>query len=161
MKVSTVVKRSRVVQLVCLILIACTGCASYVGLGPQAVPIKSIPEGAKLEIIDMRTGNKVFAATTPSIVMLKRGAGYFKKARYKVTMEKEGFASREIILEGSANNWYLYGNLSFLVFGLAGWLIVDPATGAMWTLKPDDVSAELVRNSSFFDGREGVSAVNR
>lgn len=30
--------------------------------------------------------------------------------------------------------WYAVGNL--FIGGLVGWLIVDPATGAMWTLDP-------------------------
>jgi len=34
--------------------------------------------------------------------------------------------------------WYLAGNIVF--GGIAGWLIVDPLTGAMWRLSPKEVN---------------------
>lgn len=130
-------------QLSILTLIGCTGCASIVGKTRQEVAIKSVPSGAKLEIIDVRSGAEVFSGTTPSIVMLDRSAGYFKKARYKVTIEKKGYPGKEILLEGSPNKWYLFGNIIFGAGAPIGYFLVDPATGAMWTLEPGDVNAEL------------------
>jgi hypothetical protein len=49
--------------------------------------------------------------------------------RRKLTLEKEGYDKEEVNIEGDANAWYIAGNLVF--GGLIGWLIVDPATGAM------------------------------
>ena len=36
---------------------------------------------------------------------------------------------------------YLVGN--FFIGGLIGWLVVDPLTGAMWTLSPDTIYTDL------------------
>ena len=41
-------------------------------------------------------------------------------------------------IKPTPNGWYLAGN--FIFGGLLGWLIVDPATGAMWNLKPHHTS---------------------
>lgn len=41
------------------------------------------------------------------------------------------------------DGWY-FGNILF--GGLIGFLIVDPATGAMYTLKPDTLNVHLVSN---------------
>lgn len=130
-------------QLSILTLIGCAGCASIVGKTRQEVAIKSVPSEAKLEIINMRSGAEVFSGTTPAIVMLERSAGYFKKARYKVSIEKQGYTGMEILLEGSPNKWYLFGNILFGAGSPIGYFFVDPATGAMWTLEPGDVNAEL------------------
>lgn len=48
--------------------------------------------------------------------------------------------------------WYIAGNL--LVGGILGWLIVDPLSGAMWTLSPAQVDARL-ETSMHYD-RTGV-----
>ena len=68
-------------------------------------------------------------------VTLKKGRGYFKPENYTVRFTKEGFQPRELKCEGEVNGWY-FGNIIF--GGLIGLLAVDPATGAMYTLKPDD-----------------------
>lgn len=143
--------QNHILALFFLILISCTGCASLIVNGPQAIPIKSNPEGSNTVIIDMRSGNKVSEGTTPFIARLERGAGYFKKAKYKVIFEKIGYSRKEMLLEGSASNWYIYGNLCWLSGAPIGWLIVDPITGAMWTLEPDDINMDLDRKSSFYE----------
>lgn len=43
--------------------------------------------------------------------------------------------------ESDATAWYIGGNLLF--GGLIGWLIVDPASGAMWHFDPEQVSVLL------------------
>jgi len=37
--------------------------------------------------------------------------------------------------------WYVAGN--FVFGGLIGWLIVDPLTGGMWTISPENVDASM------------------
>ncbi|MEW6291598.1 MAG: hypothetical protein AB1545_17315, partial [Thermodesulfobacteriota bacterium] len=51
-----------------------------------------------------------------------------------------------ITVESKANGWYILGNLLF--GGLIGYLIVDPATGAMWNLTPDKIDTTLEENKT-------------
>ena len=66
------------------------------------------------------------------------GNGFFKPAGYEVAFSKEGFQTKKIQVTASVNGWYI-GNIIF--GGLLGLLIIDPATGAMYTLSPKDVNA--------------------
>lgn len=71
---------------------------------------------------------------------------------YKVLVSKEGYKDIEFTIDSRANGIYLAGNLVF--GGLIGWLVVDPLTGAMWTLdisknpnienKSNNVSIKLI-----------------
>lgn len=130
------------------------GCASIIKGGDQQVQLKSEPSDARVVIVDAREGKEIHQGATPLTVTLKRGAGYFKKARYRVSIEKPGYQKEEIAIEGSPGGWYIGGNLLF--GGLIGYLIVDPATGAMWTLDPEDVMITLKRPSSFRPDPDGL-----
>jgi hypothetical protein len=85
-------------------------------------------------------GETVFSGTTPTTVTLRTKAGYFKGKNYTVTFQKEGYAKHEAEIRRGVSGWYIWGNLVF--GGVIGWLIVDPATGAMWTLQKE-VSVNL------------------
>jgi len=138
----TMIHRYRFIQFVCLSLFVCvSGCATIIKGELQPVNFKSSPQGANITIKDLRTGDDVSTGTTPHISTLKKGNGYFKKGLYKATIEKKGYESQEVLIEGTANGWYIGGNLLF--GGLIGWLIVDPLTGAMWNLEPDIVDIRL------------------
>ena len=78
---------------------------------------------------------------TPQVVLLPKSAGYFKYAKYNATFEKEGYDKKEVNLESDISAWYIAGN--FVFGGLIGWLIVDPASGAMWNFDPGQVSVLL------------------
>jgi hypothetical protein len=58
-----------------------------------------------------------------------------------VRVSKDGYESVDIAVAGTVNGWYI-GNILF--GGLIGMLIVDPLTGAMYTLEPNEVTSELV-----------------
>jgi hypothetical protein len=148
------------VMSVALVLVAvmATGCASIVKGSEQKVSFKSEPSEAKVVITDVREGKEIQVGSTPFTASLKRGAGYFKKAKYLVTFEKPGYQRETIRLEGTPGGWYLGGNL--LVGGM-GYLIVDPATGAMWTLEPDDVSVTLKRQAASGPRDEGLTVALR
>ncbi len=47
-------------------------------------------------------------------------------------MKKEGYVKQVVSIESRVDGWYIVGNLFF--GGLLGYLIIDPATGTMWTL---------------------------
>jgi hypothetical protein len=71
-------------------------------------------------------------------VTLRKGAGYFKPASYTLRFTKDGFEPSEMHLKGTVSGWY-FGNIVF--GGLIGMVAVDPATGAMYKLRPDTVEA--------------------
>jgi hypothetical protein len=132
------------------------GCASIIKGGNQTLSFKSTPPEAKLKVYD-RKGEMIISGSTPYVATLKRGSGYFKSAKYRVVVEKEGYQPKEFQIDGSINGWYLGGNLIF--GGLIGYLIVDPATGAMWTLTPDEINAVLPSGVSFLEQNEGLMII--
>lgn len=127
---------------VSLALAGLPACATIINGSDQPLTLKSIPGDAKLTIYDVRNGNTPIASgTTPQIVTLKRGSGYFRGAKYRVVMQKDQYTTEELTITGNINGWYLGGNLIF--GGLIGYLILDPLTGGMWTLSSDDVTMNL------------------
>jgi hypothetical protein len=115
---------------VLFVVLTCASCASIVSKSYYNVTLNSSPETATVQVFD-RKGREVFNGTTPTEVELKSGAGYFKKAQYIVKYTKEGYLPKEITISADINGWY-FGNIVF--GGLIGFLIVDPATGAMYRL---------------------------
>lgn len=135
-----------------------TGCATIMtGGGAQSINVESNPSEAEVTIIDLYNNETVTTGNTPVAVTLKKSQGYFKKGRYKMIIEKDGYSPEEILIEGTANGWYVAGNI--LVGGLIGWLIVDPASGAMYTLSPKGVSTDLKDNSILKQDVDGLTVV--
>jgi hypothetical protein len=132
-------------SLVFLMIAVLAGCASIVSKSEYPVSITSTPQAADITIVN-RAGEGVYNGKTPTTVTLKAGAGFFKGENYTVTFEKEGYASHTAQIERGVDGWYIAGNI--LVGGLIGWLIVDPATGAMWTLKNLHVDLSSETSSS-------------
>ncbi len=130
---------SKVVALIALVAFTAS-CASIINGSTQQVSIQSRPEAAKVTVLD-RNGQAIGGGMTPATMTLKRGSGFFSGARYTVRFEKAGYSSREVQISGRVSGWYIGGNLLF--GGPIGWLILDPATGGMWTLSPEEVRAEL------------------
>jgi hypothetical protein len=134
-------KRILITGLASVALIICTGCASIIQGSHKTVQISSNPSGAKFTIYN-KAGKAIDSRATPASVSLDRSSGYFSKENYKVVFEMPGYYTGETYLKGSINGWY-FGNLVF--GGLIGLLIVDPATGAMWTLDPKELTYNLVQ----------------
>jgi len=133
------------VLMIGFILFSFFGCASIIkGGGAQAINFKSEPSDAKLTVTDARSGAVVAQTRTPNSVLLEKSSGFFKYGKYTVALEKEGYDKKEVNIEGDASAWYIAGN--FVFGGLIGWLIVDPATGAMWSINPE--AANVMLNSS-------------
>jgi len=131
------------VVLICTVGMAC-GCASIVGKSLYPVTINSDPDGANITIVD-ETGKATYTGKTPTTVTLEAKAGYFKGKDYTVTFSKEGYTKYSAQIKRGVSGWYIGGNILF--GGLIGWLIIDPMTGAMWTLDKD-VKAVLSRETS-------------
>lgn len=115
-----------------------TGCASIVSGTHRKVTFNTDPTGAKVTIADMK-GRIVSEGTTPYTIKLLKGKPYFTPKKYTLTFAKEGYWETKQDLKATVNGWYM-GNLVF--GGLLGLVIVDPLTGAMWTL-PKDVHVSL------------------
>lgn len=108
-----------------------SGCASMVSDSTYPVQIKSSPSGKNF-IVKNKSGEIIHAGVTPQIVVLKAGDGFFDGATYTV----EFAAGNTQMIDSSLDPWYI-GNI--FSFGLVGFFIIDPATGAMWKL-PESVN---------------------
>lgn len=118
-----------------------TGCATIVGDKEQSIAINSTPSQAKVLITD-ETSREVYAGETPTTVQLRKSDGsYFGGKTYTVHISKDGYQERTMSINSTPNGWYIGGNLVF--GGLIGWLIVDPLTGAMYNLSPDQINSTL------------------
>jgi hypothetical protein len=138
-----------------------SGCATIVGSPTQLIPISSTPSDATISITDEK-GTEIFKGATPTTVTLQKSNGsYWGKKSYVVRIFKDGFDDQLIPVTASANGWYIGGNLIF--GGLIGWLIVDPLNGGMFTLSPENVSANLssksAHNNSASDGSIAIMLI--
>jgi hypothetical protein len=132
-----------------------TGCASIISGSSQTVSFKSVPESAQISITN-RNGEKVHTGQTPATVTLKKGAGYFKPENYQVVFSKDGYQTKTVNVQGTVNGWYV---ANILFGGLIGLLIVDPATGAMYSLSPSDVNAVLDMNDINTNSKDKILTV--
>jgi hypothetical protein len=121
-----------------------TGCASILDGGPKTVQINSNPEGAKVTISN-REGKIICVQTTPVIVSLERSSGFFEGENYTLHFEEVGYYPYEAQVQSTLDGWYI-GNVVF--GGLIGILIVDPATGDMFTLSPREVNCNLISDQA-------------
>jgi len=85
-------------------------------------------------------GMIVTTQTTPCIVSLDPKRGYFKGQSYNLKVELPGYKSTEVELHTQLSGWY-FGNIIF--GGLIGLVIVDPLTGSMWNIAPDEIDQRL------------------
>jgi|SoiMethySBSTD1v2_1073268.scaffolds.fasta_scaffold1769816_1 hypothetical protein len=132
-------KRIMVSVVMALLAAATSGCATIVAKSSQEITVTSAPPGAAVTVTN-RAGLVVHSGNTPLTVTLRKGAGYFKPASYTLRFTKDGFEPSEMHLKGTVSGWY-FGNIVF--GGLIGMVAVDPATGAMYKLRPDTVEAAL------------------
>lgn len=135
---------------------AMTGCASIVKGGDQDISIQSTPTEARYEVRRKGETNPLTSGVTPGKINLEKGAGYFKGAEYQVTISKPGFQPQVVDVSSRISGWYIGGNA--LIGGMIGWIGVDPATGAMWTLSPEAIQATLA-NSEVASGEASAAAL--
>lgn len=131
-----------------------TGCASILDGGPKTVQINSKPEGAKVTITN-RAGKEVAVQTTPATVTLERAAGFFQGEDYTLHFEAAGYYPYDAHVQSDLDGWYI-GNIFF--GGLIGLVIVDPATGDMFTLSPRVVNCNLTPNQASLASVQAGSA---
>ncbi len=104
-----------------------TSCATIISGSRQNVEITSEPSSAKVYINEIEIGN------TPVQKNLKRNQ------EYQLILKLDGYKTYETKLEKKFNAWFI-GNVAF--GGLIG-LIIDPITGAMHKLKPEEIDGNL------------------
>ncbi|QQF52286.1 hypothetical protein HHI31_05390 [Campylobacter fetus subsp. venerealis] len=123
-------------SLVGLCILFLSGCASIMGkASAEKFDITSEPSAAKIVVKDVKSNKVVIENKTPFQIVLDKKAGYFQGRSYLVTLSKEGYKDISFNVKPTPNGWYIAGNLVF--GGLIGWLIVDPLTGSMWNLTPE------------------------
>jgi hypothetical protein len=110
-------------------------CASLVSSGPETLAIEG--EGTYRLFDEER--RLVSTGVLPTEVALDTSAGFFDGMDYTVQFHQNGVADRETEVETEVSLWYSVGNL--FSFNILGWLLVDPYTGAMWTLERDRIAA--------------------
>jgi len=147
--------KARTILACAVAALATSGCATIVARSSQELTITSVPEGAVVKI-NNKSGAAVHSGNTPRTVSLKKGRGYFKPERYTIHVAKDGYRTSDITVQGEVNGWY-FGNVIF--GGLIGLLAVDPATGAMYTLKPKEISTTLDALKVSRNGRERTLTV--
>lgn len=126
------------------VLFFVSSCATIITRTKYPVSINSNPPGADITVINKK-GKQVFIGKSPTQVILKSGAGFFSKAVYKVKFSLPGYGDKIETINFKFNGWYI-GNL--LLGGVIGMLIIDPATGAMWTLPKADRNITAIMQSS-------------
>lgn len=116
---------------VTMLMIALSGCASMISESKNPVYIDSVPTKMEIVVTD-RDGDIVYRGKTPTVVDLDAGSGYFVREQYTVSLYdgKNIIGQRKI--ESSIDVWYF---ANWFGATLIGFLIVDPITGAMWTLE--------------------------
>jgi len=121
------------------VLVVSVGCASVMSGRHARVKINSNAPNAHV-VIKNRQGDTVASAAAPAVVELKRGDGFLRPARYTATIEAPGYEPTQVAIDPKMNPW-VYGNVIF--GGLIG-AVVDPMTGAMWNLTPNEINQELI-----------------
>lgn len=107
-----------------------TGCSTVMNSRYTDVTVTSATPGTSYTVTN-EDGQRVRTGTTPDHVTLDAAAGFFDGQTYQVA-----YGTGETVeLDSHTTGWYWLGFCISVVSGL----MVDPATGDMWTL-PDEVS---------------------
>lgn len=116
------------------------GCASILSKSMYPVTINSHPDEANILVKDER-GLQIYKGQTPATLTLSAGEAYFHAKSYTVTFSKPGYEEQTAVIKAGLDGWYI-GNILF--GGLIGILIVDPLTGAMFSL-PKELTVTLAK----------------
>jgi hypothetical protein len=106
-------------------------CATIISGTKQSIRVTSVPPGA---LVTAEPGGD--RVTTPAKITLQR-----KGAPYRLTFTLQGYQPYHVTISADRNGW-LWGNL--ILGGIPGG-IIDSSSGAMYTLSPDEVHANLIR----------------
>jgi len=138
--------KKRLILLLAMVMLS--GCASIVAGGHRDINIKSTPTDAAVSIQDRESKQIVHKGQTPFVVPLSTKGGYFKSKQYDVTISKDGYVTQTINIDSFLSGWYA-GNVILWPVAVIGGLIIDPLTGAMWSLTPKNIDAILESTEQF------------
>jgi hypothetical protein len=129
-------------MLILFVLTLLISCATIIGKSsPENLDVRSIPEKATVVITDEK-GTKILEGVTPTMASLEK-KGFFRGKKYTIKISKQGFADQVVTVYTKINGWYILGNFVFGPLAPIAWLIVDPVTGAMWSLDTNEVVVTL------------------
>jgi uncharacterized protein YceK len=146
-------------MLILFVMVMLSGCASIVAGGHRDINIKSTPSDATVSIQDRESKQVVHKGQTPLIVPLSTRGGYFKSRQYDATLSKDGYAPKTINIDSFLSGWYA-GNVILWPVAVIGGLIIDPLTGAMWSLSPKNIDA-ILETPEQLDERQGLEQKER
>lgn len=115
-----------------LFVVLAAGCATIMHGTTQDVTVNSNPSSAMVFVDGQSVGS------TPAVVNLKR------KSNHVISVKLDGYQPYEMALSKNVSGWVV-GNLVF--GGLVG-LVVDAASGGLYKLSPDQVSAQMAQNTT-------------
>lgn len=122
---------SRLASVVCPLLILAAmgmmGCATLIHGPSQKVTVESTPSEAQVEVDGRSVGE------TPVTTVLERDRAY------SISIYREGYEPHRTTLRPGRSIWAAVNALNLFVPGL----LVDASTGALHTLTPAGVTAEL------------------
>ncbi len=112
----------------CLLL---ASCASIMKGGREELRVETGEQKATVTVFDENNA-VMYSGEAPATIPLNTGDGYFGSKDYTVKITPEGQREQVVAVPTSLSWWYLLGN----VFNAGlGYFLVDPTTGAMWTLE--------------------------
>lgn len=125
--------RKTIISSSLVLTLLLSSCATIISGSKQNVKFSSDPSTATIFIDEVEVGK------TPFEIKLER------KSEHRVMIKLEGYQNYETKLTKKFNGWYL-GNIIF--GGLIG-LIIDPITGAMYDLTPNEINAQMNKGTAF------------
>jgi len=117
-----------------------SGCATIVSGSKQNVKFSSNPSSASIFIDEVEVGK------TPFEIKLAR------KSEHSVMVKLDGYQTYQTNLTKQFNAWYV-GNI--LIGGIIG-LVIDPITGAMYNLSPNEINAQMSKGTAFSSSKKDV-----
>ena len=119
-------------RIACLLFLSTLcSCASIVSTATYPVTFDSSPSGAEI-VVRNKSGYVIYKGAAPTTLTLDASNGFFQPASYQIMATMPGYNPGMATLSAGLDPWYI-GNI--IIGGLIGFLIVDPATGAMWHLR--------------------------
>lgn len=120
-------KKKLKILLVCIGLAGLNACSTFFNTTTQQVELNSNPPNAKIFVDGKSFG------TTPQVINIERGSNHIVK------FELEGFEPYETQITRQMSNWFWFNAFNGFIPGMS----IDFLTGSMYSLFPDEMSAEL------------------
>lgn len=121
--------------------VCCCGCASIFSDSEYVQKFEaSVPD----VVMDIEKNGKSYqeGVPVPGEIKLPADNGYFSRADYSFTFKKEGYKDKVITRRAKVDPFY-WVNVATIYAAVIGMVIVDPWTGAMWSLEEAPIVAVM------------------